>query len=60
METFANTRSDLRIRKIELPRRGSEAGDQFQIRSIPHLVLFRGTDRVADGTPAVTAALNSL
>ena len=60
LETFAHSRTDFRIRKIELPRGSCDAGNQFQIRSVPHLVLFRGTDRIADGTLAVVGALNTL
>lgn len=60
LESLAQSQSDLRIRKIELPRGSCEAGSQFQIRSIPHLVLFRGSDRIADGTQAALAALLSL
>lgn len=60
LESLADVRNDVNIRKIELPRGSSAVGNQYKIRSVPHLVLYRGTDEVASGTRSVSAKLTAL
>lgn len=60
LESLSNARDDIKVRKIDLPRGSSEVGNQFQIRSVPHLVLYKGTEEVAAGTRDVVQRLNKL
>ncbi len=60
LESLSNARDDMKVRKIDLPRGGSAAGSDFQIRSIPHLLLYKGGEEVATGTQAVRQMLSSL
>lgn len=60
LETAAYAHANLKVRKIDLPRSSCAAGDQFRIRSVPHLVLYEGTEEVAVGTPQVIRRLNDL
>ncbi len=60
LESLSNARDDVKVRKIDLPRGSSDVGAQFQIRSVPHLVLYEGTEEVASGSQSVVKRLNSL
>ena len=60
LESLSNARDDVKICKIKLPRSASAVGAQYQIRSVPHLVLYEGSEEVATGTRSVMNRLNGL
>ena len=60
LETAAYAHANLKVRKIDLPRNSCAAGDQFQIRSVPHLVLYEGAKEVAVGSSQVLSRLSAL
>lgn len=57
MEALAENSPNVRLRKIDIGR-GTPVAAQHGIRSIPHLVLYEGGERVASGTREVLARVN--
>jgi len=60
LETLANSNPSVRLRKIDVVSWNSAVSKQHQIRSLPHLLLYEGTDQVASGTQSVVPRLNDL
>jgi thioredoxin-like negative regulator of GroEL len=55
----AKVRNDpnLKLRKVDIVEWGSAVSNQYRIRSIPHLMLFRDGNLVAEGLNEVLALL---
>lgn len=59
MEAFAKSKPNVRVKKIEVGR-GAPVAAQHGVRSLPHLVLYEGARRKAEGTRAVLAQLDRM
>ena len=48
----------IRLRQIDVGNWNSEVAQQFEIRRLPTLMLYDGTDLISDDTQEVLAILN--
>ncbi len=57
MEAYVRGRSGITLRRIDIVSWDSAVAKQYQIRSIPYLILYENGRKTADGTKAVLALL---
>lgn len=59
MEDLANSRPDLRLRKIDIKKWGSPVARQHGIRRLPSLVLYEGDRLVSSDSQKVYTKIMS-
>jgi thioredoxin-like negative regulator of GroEL len=57
LEAYARRHPAVTLRKINIARWGSPVAEQYGIRSIPHLLLYKDGALVASGTDEVMGRL---
>ncbi len=60
LEALASSNPAVRVRKIDVVSWDSAVSKQHGIRSLPHLVLFKGTEQVASGMEDVVLRLHRM
>lgn len=60
LEALAHSNAAVRVRKIDVVSWDSPVSSQHGIRSLPHLVLYKGTEPAASGMKDVLLALQRM
>ena len=58
LEAWVEKNKTIRLRQIDVGNWNSEVAQQFEIRRLPTLMLYDGTDLISDDTQLVLAILN--
>ena len=58
MEAWVDRNKTIRLRQIDIGNWNSEVAQQFEIRRLPTLMLYDGTDLISDDKQEVLDILN--
>ena len=58
LEAWVEKNKTIRLRQIDVGNWNSEVAQQFEIRRLPTLMLYDGTDLISHDTQEVLAILN--